>query len=119
MEELKITNNKYVQRFIYHHEEDGTLIMTAGGEGTCSVKLDEVKSCAWVHRLSVEEKHRKNGYGKLLLSEAENEARRLGASVLGLSVKKDTFMFEWYQRSEYKPLFSDSEYVTLYKEIVD
>lgn len=43
----------------------------------------------------------------------------LGASVLGLSVKKDTFMLEWYKRSGYKPLFSDSEYVTLYKEIVD
>ena len=33
-------------KFIYHHEEDGTLIVTAGGEGTCSVKLDEIKSCA-------------------------------------------------------------------------
>ena len=105
------------QKFIYHHEEDGTLIMTAGGEGTCSVKLDEIKSCAWAYRLSVEEKHRRNGYGKLLLSEVENEALRLGASVLGLSAKKDSFMLDWYQRSGYKPLFSDSEYVTLYKEI--
>ena len=104
-------------KFIYHHEEDGTLIVTAGGEGTCSVKLDEVKSCAWAYRLSVEEKHRRNGYGKLLLSEAEDEARRLGASVMALAVKKDTFMLDWYQRSGYKPVFSDSEYVTLYKEI--
>nr|DAJ71893.1 MAG TPA: acetyltransferase domain containing protein [Herelleviridae sp.] len=104
-------------KFIYHHEEDGTLIVIAGGEGTCSVKLDEVKSCAWVYRLSVEEKHRRNGYGKLLLSEAEDEARRLGASVMSLAVKKDTFMLDWYQRSGYEPLFSDSEYVTLYKKI--
>lgn len=102
---------------IYHHEEDGTLIMTAGGEGTCSVKLDEIKSCAWVYRLHVEEKYRKKGYGRLLLSEIENEARRLGANVVALAAKKDTFMLEWYQRSGYKPIFLDSEYVTLYKEI--
>lgn len=104
-------------KFIYHHEEDGTLIMTANGEGTCSVKLDDIKSCAWAYRLSVEEKHRKNGYGKSLLSETENEARRLGASVLGLSAKKGSFMLDWYQCSGYKPLFSESEYVTLYKEL--
>ena len=55
----------------------------------------------------------------MLLNEAENEARRLGANVVSLAVKKDSFMLEWYQRSGYKPLFSDSEYVTLYKEIVD
>lgn len=109
----------YVYRkFIYHHEENGTLIVTAGGEGTCSVQLDEVKSCAWAYRLSVEEKHRRKGYGKLLLSEAEEEARRLGASVIALSVKKDTFMLDWYQRSGYKPVYSDNEYITLYKEIV-
>nr|DAN74196.1 MAG TPA: acetyltransferase domain containing protein [Caudoviricetes sp.] len=105
-------------KFIYHHEEDGTLIVAADGKGTCSVKLDEVKSCAWIYRLSVEEKHRRNGYGKLLLSEAEDEARRLGASVVALAVKKDTFMLDWYQRSGYKPVYSDNEYVTLYKEIV-
>ena len=104
-------------KFIYHHKEDGTLIVTAGGEGTCSVKLDEIKSCAWVYRLSVEEKHRRNGYGKMLLNEAENEAHRLGANVVSLAAKKDSFMLEWYQRSGYRPVFSDNEYVTLYKEI--
>ena len=103
--------------FIYHHEEDGTLIMTAGGEGICSVTLDSIRSCAVIYRLNVEEKYRKNGYGKLLLSEAENEARRLGASVVALAAKKGTFMVDWYQRIGYKPLFSDDGYVTLYKEL--
>ena len=104
--------------FIYHHEKDGTLIMTSEGEGTCIVTLDEeIKSCAMLYRLNVEERYRRNGYGKMLLNEAENEARRLGASVVSLSAKKGSFMLDWYQRSGYKPLFSDSEYVTLYKEI--
>lgn len=104
-------------KFIYHHEENGTLIMTTGGEGICSVALDEVKSCAAIYRLSVEERHRRNSYGKMLLNEAENEARRLGANVISLAAKKGSFMLDWYQRSGYKPVFSDSEYVTLYKEI--
>lgn len=104
-------------KFIYHHKEDGTTIMTAGGEGICSVTLDEIKSCAMIYQLSVEERHRRNGYGKMLLDEAENEARRLGASVVSLAAKKGSFMLDWYQRDGYEPLFSDSEYVTLYKKI--
>lgn len=104
-------------KFIYHHEENGTLIMTTEGEGICSVTLDTIRSCAMIYRLSVEEKHRRNGYGKMLLNEAENEARRLGANVVSLAVKKDSFMLDWYQRIGYESLFSDSEYVTLYKKI--
>lgn len=114
MKEIKVNHR---DMFIHHHEEDGTLIMTAGREGTCSVKLDEIKSCAWIYHLSVEEKYRRKGYGKLLLSEAENEARRLGASVVALAAKKDSFMLDWYQHSGYRPVFSDSEYVTLYEEL--
>ena len=104
-------------KFIYHHEENGTLIMTTGGEAFCAVTLDAIRSCAMIYRLSVEEKHRRNGYGKTLLNEAENEARRLGANVVSLAAKKGSFMLDWYQRSGYEPLFSDSEYVTLYKKI--
>lgn len=104
-------------KFIYHHEENGTLIMTTGGEGICSVIFDEIKSCAMLYRLSVEEKHRRNGYGKMLLNEAENEARRLGANVVSLNAKKGSFMPDWYQRSGYRPIFSDGDFVTLYKEL--
>lgn len=105
------------RKFIYHHKEDGTVIMTDGGEGVCSVTLDEIRSCAMIYQLSVEKNHRRNGYGHSLLNEAENEARRLGANVVSLTAKKGSFMLDWYQRSGYKPLFSDSEYVTLFKEL--
>lgn len=104
-------------KFIYHHKEDGTVIMTTRGEGICVVALDEIESCAMIYRLSVEEKHRRNGYGRWLLNEAENEARRLGANVVSLAAKKSSFMLDWYQRCGYEPLFSDGEYVTLYKKI--
>ena len=105
-------------KFIYHHGEDSTLIMTTGGEGICSVSIDaNINSCACIYNLSVEEKYRRKGYGNRLLEEAENVAQRMGASVVSLAAKKGSFMFDWYQRSGYKPLFSDSEYVTLYKEI--
>ena len=105
------------RKFIYHHKEDGTLIMTEGGEGVCSVTLDAIRSCAMIYRLSVEKKHRRNGYGHRLLNEAKNEARRLGANVVSLAAKKGSFMLDWYQRRGYKPVFSDSEFVTFYKEL--
>lgn len=53
----------------------------------------------------------------MLLEEAEKVAQRLGVNVVSLAAKKRSFMLDWYQRSGYKPVFSDSEYITLYKEI--
>nr|DAU84733.1 MAG TPA: hypothetical protein [Caudoviricetes sp.] len=106
------------KEFIYHNAEDYTLIMTSSGEGICSISIDEnIKSCAWIYNLSVEKKDRKKGYGNKLLKEAEDVAQKLGASVVSLAAKKDSFMLDWYQRSGYEPLFSDSEYVTLYKKL--
>lgn len=105
------------RKFIYHRGDNGTIIMTNNGEGICRVQLDEIKSCAWIWCLSVEEKHRRNGYGQNLLNEAENEACRLGANVVSLSVKKGSFMFDWYQRCGYKPLFTDGDYATFFKEL--
>ena len=104
--------------FIYHRVEDYTLIITRGGEGICSVSIDEnIKSCACIYNLRVEEKYRRKGYGDMLMKEAENEVRRLGADVISLSVLKDSFMEVWYRRIGYKPIFSDKEYVTLYKTL--
>lgn len=106
------------EEFIYHNAEDYTLIMTSSGEGICSVSIDEnIRSCACIYNLSVEEKYRKKGYGNRLLKEAESVAQMLGASIVSLAAKKGSFMHNWYQRRGYEPLFSDSEYVTLYKKI--
>ena len=106
------------EEFIYHNAEDYTLIMTSSGEGICSVSIDEnIRSCACIYNLSVEEKCRGRGYGNRLLEEAEKVAQKQGASVVSLSAKKGSFMHDWYQRRGYKPVFSDSEFVTLYKEL--
>ena len=106
------------EEFIYHNAEDYTLIMTSSGEGICSVSIDEnIRSCACIYNLSVEEKYRRKGYGNMLLEEAEKVAQRLGVNVVSLAAKKGSFMLDWYQRSGYKPVFSDSEYITLYREI--
>lgn len=106
------------EEFIYHIADDYTLIMTRDGKGTCSVSIDEnIKSCACIYNLSVDTKCRKRGYGNKLLKEAEYVARLFEAKVVSLTVKIDSFMYGWYQRSGYEPLFSDSEYVTLYKKL--
>lgn len=104
--------------FIYHHAEDYTLIMLSDGEGVCSVSIDEnIKSCACIYNLSVEEKYRRIGYGNMLLGEAEKVAQKLGANVVSLAAEKDKFTANWYKRKGYKPLFSDKEYITFYKSI--
>lgn len=106
------------EEFIYHKAEDYILIMTSGGEGVCSVSIDEnIKSCACIYNLSVGEKYRKRGYGNMLLEEAENVALKLGASVVSLAAEKDKFTADWYKRKGYKPLFSDKKYITFYKNI--
>lgn len=106
------------EEFIYHNADDHVLIMTSGGEGTCSVSIDKIeKSCAYIYDVSVEENHRKRGYGNKLLKEAENVARNLGANVVSLLAEKDKFTVDWYKRKGYKPLFSDEKYITLYKSI--
>lgn len=104
--------------FIYHRAEDYMLLMLSGGEGICSVSIDEnVKSCACIYSLSVEKQHQRKGYGNMLLEEAEKVAQRLGASVVSLAAEKDKFTANWYKRKGYKPLFSDKEYITFYKSV--
>lgn len=104
--------------FIYHRAEDYMLIMTSGGEGVCSVSIDEnIKSCGCIYNLSVGEKYRRKGYGNMLLEEAEKVAQKKGVSVISLAAAKDKFTANWYKRKGYKPLFSDKEYITFYKSI--
>lgn len=106
------------EEFIYHKAEDYMLIMTSSGEGVCSVSIDEnIRSCACIYNLSVEEKCRGRGYGNRLLEEAEKVAQKLGASVVSLAAEKDKFTADWYKRKGYNPLFSDKEYITFYKSI--
>ena len=106
------------EEFIYHNAEDYTLIMTSSGEGICSVSIDEnIRSCACIYNLSVEEKYRRKGYGNMLLEEAEKVAQMLGASIVSLAAEKDKFTADWYKRKGYNPLFSDKEYITFYKSI--
>lgn len=106
------------EEFIYHKADEYTLIMMSGGEGICHVAIDKIeKSCAYIYDVSVEEKHRKRGYGNKLLKEAENVARNLDANVVSLLAEKDKFTVDWYKRKGYNPLFSDEKYITLYKNI--
>ena len=104
--------------FLYHQSDDYTLIMAENGKGIVSVCLSEcVKTCTWIYNLSVEFAHRRKGIGKLLLTEAENQARVLGATSVALSVKSNTWMLDWYLRCNYLSVSSDDEYITMYKSL--
>ena len=115
---IKVRKNEH-HSFAYCRLEKSTLIVLNNGVGVCSVGVDdEITTSASIYSLSVEEEHRRKGYGNRLLEEAENEARRrFGAKNTYLWAEKDKFTASWYQRKGYTPLYSDDKYITLYKEL--
>lgn len=116
---INCSSSSMMSEFICHKADDHILLMTIGGEGICSVSIDaNVKSCACIYNLNTEATRRKQGYGNRLLKHAEHMAKMLGASVVSLAVKNGSFMYDWYQRCGYKPIFSDDEFVTMYKELL-
>lgn len=104
--------------FVTHQVKNVTTIMTGGGEGICSCEIDEHASgCAWIYNLEVEEAHRRKGIAGVLLHEVENLCSLQGVKTVSLSAKIGTFLIGWYERSGYRQICSDKDYVTMSKEL--
>ena len=104
--------------FVTHQVKNVTTIMTGGGEGICSCVIDEHASgCAWIYNLEVEEAHRRKGIAGVLLHEVENLCSLQGVKTVSLSAKIGTFLIGWYERSGYRQICSDKDYVTMSKEL--
>ena len=61
---------------------------------------DEPNECVLTHLYTLES-HRKKGYGKQALSEAESIAKELGCHTAHLKVETGSWMHQWYLRCGY------------------
>ena len=78
---------------------------------------DNPELCIFTHLL-VDEDHRRKGYGTKALEQAEIIAKDLGCDTIHLKVETDSWMHEWYLRSEYKFLTNaEDNYTWLTKSI--
>ena len=76
-----------------------SVIILAGGYGFVMVSvLDSARDVAVVHDIIVHESRRRKGIGNRLLKEAGDEAERLGADRIRLSVEPESWMADWYRR---------------------
>lgn len=91
-------------RAVYHRQENPwgrtTVIVMAGGKALAMVTVTEnEREVAILHDLMVHPSKRRLGIGDALLAEAFEEAKRMGAKTLRLSVAPGSWMEGWYERS--------------------
>ena len=83
-------------------------------------RYDDDFSTVYLAGLHVDEKERRKGVGTKLLQVLENVGIGLGACVLSLWVKKDSWVHEWYKRNGYNDFKSyngDENFVWMKKLI--
>lgn len=103
--------------------EDSTSIIVASMSGIFIFRLsiyNSTPSTMFVSEITVSEKNRQSGYGKLILNFVNNIAIKLEIKIISLVVLKDTFMHAWYNRNGYVDYFvheSDTKYITLIKTL--
>ena len=72
-------------------------------------RYNDERTTFYLEGLSVDANARGKGMGNLLLKTLEEEGRRRGAKTFCLWVKKDTWMYKWYQRRGYSFLLNHEE----------
>lgn len=85
-------------------------IIVGGGAGFCELRIwdDELEN-AYLYGVSVQEAHRRQGYGNQLLKVAIERAHELGVKELRLSCLKDSFVAGWYARKGFAAVPSTDE----------
>ena len=80
------------------------------GAAICTVSvMDENPAVAYLSNLSVVRLCRFQGYGNEILSAGIKHAKEMGASMLCLWTKGDSFTKEWYMRHGFKYVTTDTE----------
>ena len=92
---------------VYHRNENEwgrtSVIVMAMGKALAMVTVTNGESdVAVIHDIMVHPSKREQGFGDALLAEAHDEARRLGARTLRLSVEPGTWMQDWYYRNGFR-----------------
>jgi len=99
-----------------------SVVIMASGYGFVMVTVtDRESDVAVVHDLVVHKGWRRKGLGNALLEEACEEAYRMGADVVRLSVEPDSWQEGWYSRHGFRPteskVFEDHALRIMEKEI--
>ena len=93
---------------VYHRNETyygrTTTIITADAAAYAMVTVyKEYPDVAAIHDLVVLKERRGEGLGREMLIEACEEAKRMGADYIRLSVEPNSWLEEWYGRHGFKP----------------
>jgi GNAT superfamily N-acetyltransferase len=73
------------------------------GVGLVNVSVEnETPERATIHGVSVLPSYRKHGYGTTLLTLAEKEAKKMGATRVGIATEPNSWLEDWYKRLGYE-----------------
>ena len=95
-------------------QPDWFLVGSVGGELIASVMVGYDGHRGWINYLAVHPDHRRHGYGRQIMAEAERLLRQLGCPKINLQVRTtNRSVIEFYQRIG----FSVDEVVSLGKRL--
>lgn len=78
-------------------------IIIRNGHGLVNVSVEnDNPKAASIHGLSVTEDYRRLGIGRALIMEAEQEAREMGATRVGIATEPNSWLEDWYKRLGYE-----------------
>lgn len=96
--------NKLIHRNNAFFGRTHTIILADGNAYAMVTIMDTNKSVAILHDLTVYKDKRGEGLGSAVLEEACDEAGRMGADAVWLSVEPNSWLEEWYKRHGFNPL---------------
>lgn len=81
------------------HEDDMLLVGTFADEVVATVMVGYDGHRGWIYYLAVHSDHRRQGFGRKMLTEAETRLKRLGCTKLNLQVLgENTQVIAFYER---------------------
>lgn len=85
-----------------HHKIYGVDMFCHVPYGSCRLTISpRCPNVLWLSTLVVDENHRKQGVGTLMLKEVEKVAADNGCSVISLQTWTDSWQQKWYSRHGY------------------
>ena len=94
--------NKVVHENKTYFGRDNTIVLADGYAYVMVAVYDGYEDMAGIHDLVVHKDKRGEGLGRTLLAEAEEEGRRMGATIARVIAEHGSWLEEWYGRHGYE-----------------
>jgi GNAT superfamily N-acetyltransferase len=72
-------------------------------------RYDDDTDTVYLSNVFVKKERRGQGYGNAILDTVDNIAKGMGATAICLTVKKDSFAHQWYERHGYEYLSDNND----------